>query len=191
MARFEEADIPVHVSDFACIDLINSEFTDYLGDEPRRDRIASPRWQRWFLDRHGLGPQDSGSVPLDELVALRRDLRRILEKWARNDRLSPGDVRALDRRIGAAPLRQRVAAGSGGVELLDEPLHPDWPWVLASVTTSAVDLMLTGDWKRVKTCSNPNCSWMFYDTTVNRSKRYCSPTPCASLIRVRRFRDAR
>jgi predicted RNA-binding Zn ribbon-like protein len=59
---------------------------------------------------------------------------------------------------------------------------------MAAVAESAVELMASGDSRRLKTCSNPDCSWMFYDDTVNRSRQFCSTTPCGSLIRVRRFR---
>ena len=63
------------------------------------------------------------------------------------------------------------------------------PEVLAEIAGSAVELMGTGDPNCLKACGNPGCSWLFYDTTLNHSRRYCSATPCGSLMRVRRFRQ--
>jgi predicted RNA-binding Zn ribbon-like protein len=188
MPQFAQSPIPVHPSDVACIDFVNSAFTDHLGSGAGRDRLGSAEWQEWFLDRYGLKPESRVRPPLEDLLALRHDLRRIFEKWSREVALSPRDVRLLDSRISAAPARPRLAGSGAGLELAYEPLHRNWAWVLAAVAESAVELMGTGDPRRLKTCDNPSCSWMFYDATVNRSRRFCSATPCASLMRVRRFR---
>lgn len=188
MPHTPQSPIPVHPDDVACIDFVNSAFTDHLEGGEGGDRIGSARWQEWFLSRYQLELEHPDSAPLDELVTLRKDLRRILEKWSREGALSPRDVRLLDTRISAAPVRQRVAGTGAQLELTHEALRRDWEWVLAGVAASAVELIGTGDARRLKTCANPNCSWMFYDGTVNRSRRFCSTNPCGSLIRVRRFR---
>jgi predicted RNA-binding Zn ribbon-like protein len=180
--------IPANPSDAACVDLVNSTFTDHLGTGARVDRVADPRWQRWFLDRYGLTPKPPGPPPLDDLVALRRDLRRILEKWNAGT-LTSRDVRLLDSRMRAVPMRRRVLLTNAGLKSDEEPFSRSWEWVIAAVTGSAVDLMKAGNPHRLKVCANPACSWMFYDRTINGSRRYCSTTPCASLLRVRRFRQ--
>jgi predicted RNA-binding Zn ribbon-like protein len=188
--RFVDANphIPSHPSDFACVDLVNSSFEDHLGSGAITDRLPSRQWQLWFLERHSLQPEERSSPPIGELVTLRRDLRRILGKWSTGAQLTARDVRALDSRTRTASTRQRVVRTGAGVALRPEPVRRDWCWVTATIVESAVLLMAAGDPNRFKTCSNPDCTWMFYDDTVNRSKRYCSTTPCGSLMRVRRFR---
>src|SRR4051812_29915291 len=96
MPDFAHSPIPTHASDDACVDLVNSAFTDYLGIDAPADRISSPEWQEWFVDRHGLGPV-SGRAPLEDLYALREDLRRVLDRWSRQVRLDRRDARILDR----------------------------------------------------------------------------------------------
>jgi predicted RNA-binding Zn ribbon-like protein len=189
MPQSKLSDIPVNPSDYACIDLINTTFTDHLGEGARLDRIESKQWLHWFLDRYALKPENPDRLPVDEFVALRRDLRRTLEKWSRGGGVTKRDALVLDNRISAAPLRQRVVTTADGLDLLEEPLKRDWTWVVASVAASAVELMFNGDPRRLKTCSNPSCSWMFYDGTINRSKQFCSATPCGLLIRIRRYRE--
>src|SRR5689334_2552773 len=122
MSQAAKSAIPVNASDVACIDLVNSAFTDHLGAGAGGDRIASAQWQDWFLDRYGLKPEGQRSPPLEELVTLRRDLRRTLEKWASRTALSRHDMRLLDTRLSAAPVRQRVAEGTGRLELALEPV---------------------------------------------------------------------
>jgi len=189
MSAEQHSVIPTDPSDFACIDFINSTFSDYLGSGESTDRLRSPQWLQWFLERYGLVPDDPGAPPFAELVALRRDARRVLDKWSRDLALSGRDLRLLDERLRAAPLRMRVAQTSSALDLYEEPLELSWRWVLASITASVIELQRDGDPARFRTCENPDCSWVFYDTTLNRSRRFCSTTRCASLIRVRRYRE--
>ncbi len=188
MPNATHSSIPSHPSDHLCIDLVNSTFTDYLGIGEPVDRVSSQEWQQWFFRRLGLRRLPS-EVAIEDLVTLRRDLRRILEKWSFGTELSARDAQPLDRRVRQATLRQRVSSTEFGIETLHEPVNEDWTWVLATVTASAVDLLTAGDPKRLKTCGNAECSWMFYDNTINRSKQFCSTSPCGSLMRVRRFRE--
>ena len=185
----EHSAIPSEVSDFACVDFVNSAFSDHLGSGQSIDRLESADWREWFLGRYDLKPDKGDAPPVPELVALRRDLRRILNRWSSDLPLSQRDLRLLDERLRSAPVRTRLTQRSSGLALAREPLERSWEWVLASVTMSAVELLRDGDPRRLKTCDNPDCSWMFYDNTVNRSRRFCSTTPCGSLIRVRRFRQ--
>jgi hypothetical protein len=190
MAHPGASAIPTHPSDYACIDLANRAFSDYRGTGPAVDRITSRQWQQWFLRRHGLAPRGAPPPPVDELARLRGDLRRVLERWSSHGALSRRDVRTLDAWVRDVPMRRRVVGDDGLVGLLAEPAERDWAWVAAAVAASAVDLMAAGDPDRLRTCGNPSCSWLFYDDTLNGSKRFCSTTPCGSLIRVRRFRKA-
>lgn len=181
--------IPANPSDEACIDLVNSSFTDHLGAGPSIDRLALPEWQEWFLDRHELRPDEARPWPTQDMTELRRDLRRVLDKWGEQAPLNQRDVRLLDQRLRAAPHRDRISRKGSTLELRQEPFRRDWNWVIAELTRSTVQLIEAGDHRRLKRCDNPHCSWMFYDTTINRSKQFCSTSPCGLLVRVRRFRE--
>lgn len=189
MPRSLDPAIPSHMSDFACIDLVNSSFTNHLGG-PQLDRLRLPEWQASFLDRHGLALAGHAQVPLEELAVLRRRLRGLLERWARTGSLSTRDVRALDGWVSGAALRRRVDATREPPAVVPEPLSRDWSWVTAEVAVSAVELIGQDAPSRLKECANPDCSWMFYDESRNGSRRFCSASPCASVVRVRRFRKA-
>jgi len=181
--------VPVDPSDHACIDLVNSTFSDHLGRGEPVERLTSADWQSWFLDHHGL-MSGRAQPPVQELIVLRRDLRRILDTWSTRGAIAPRDVRVLDQRVSGPTFHERVTFTTSGPVVRYEPQARDWAWVMGRIAASAVDLMAAGDARRLRTCGNPACSWMFYDTTQNRSKRFCTTTPCASLVRVRRFRDA-
>src|SRR5215472_13187704 len=88
--------IPRHPSEFACIDLINSAFTHHLGKQPGFDRLPLPEWRAWFASRHQIEVDRQHPAPVDQLAALRDQLRAILCSWARAGSLTASQAGALD-----------------------------------------------------------------------------------------------
>jgi predicted RNA-binding Zn ribbon-like protein len=43
-----------------------------------------------------------------------------------------------------------------------------------------------GSWARVKACARDTCRWLFYDTTRNKSRTWCTSTTCGSREKARR-----
>jgi len=64
---------------------------------------------------------------------------------------------------------------------LDEPL---WP-VLWSLTA----LLTSDDAARVGRCAGHGCGYFFVDTTLNRSRRFCSTNGCGNRTRAKRFHE--
>jgi predicted RNA-binding Zn ribbon-like protein len=69
--------------------------------------------------------------------------------------------------------------------------RPLWP-----VARSALDLLTTGERDRVKVCPGPGrpplpCGWLFYDTTKNGSRRWCSMSDCGAATKARLQTDRR
>jgi hypothetical protein len=189
MSTFADRAVPANPSENACIDFVNSRFADHLGVQRDTDRLHCADWWTWFLDRYGLPIDLPAAPPLDQLKSLRRDLRRILEKWAAAGVLDRRDARRLDGWTSLSAARRAVRLTQIGVEMVLEPVDRDWTWAISSIAASAVELMAGAEPIRLKVCENPDCSWMYYDGTLNGSKRYCSATPCGTLMRVRRYRD--
>jgi predicted RNA-binding Zn ribbon-like protein len=180
--------IPAQISDFACIEFVNSAFSDYLGGSPSVDRLPLSEWQAWFLARFGLRLPRRCQAPLSTLQAMRMEVRRVLEHWAATGALASRDFTRLNRWLACTSLRRRLVASEDRLELIVEPLARDWNWVIAAIAASVVELVADGQPDRLKVCANPNCSWMFYDATRNHSRRFCSAQLCGNVVRVRSFR---
>jgi predicted RNA-binding Zn ribbon-like protein len=43
-----------------------------------------------------------------------------------------------------------------------------------------------GSWTRVKACARDTCRWLFYDTTRNHSRTWCTSTTCGSREKAKR-----
>ena len=59
-----------------------------------------------------------------------------------------------------------------------------WP-----VIWSAAQLLTSPQLARVGRCANPACGWMFFDTSKNRSRRWCSMNTCGNRAKVHHFRE--
>jgi hypothetical protein len=190
MKSLTSGPVPRDSSPFSCLDLINSSFTDYRDHGKRApDRLPNPVWQAWFMARHDLLLARAEPFPLVQLRSKRTQLRSILAEWARAGSLTPTAAAQLDKGVMEASLRYRVRIDPDrGPCLSTEPINRDQAWLIGSVTLSAVALITDHPPQRLKVCGNPDCSWMFFDESLNGSRTYCSPQPCATLMRVRRFR---
>ena len=59
--------------------------------------------------------------------------------------------------------------------------------VLLAIVESFASFVVSGEPERLKLCENPDCRWVFYDTTRSRTRRWCADT-CGNLMKVRDFR---
>ena len=60
---------------------------------------------------------------------------------------------------------------------------------LAEIAAAAAKARIKGSWPRLKICPADDCGWVFYDTSRNRSRRWCSMEVCGNRNKVRAFRE--
>ena len=58
-------------------------------------------------------------------------------------------------------------------------------WLLAQ---SASDLLTTDAVQAIRACANPECRWLFLDTSKNHSRRWCDMKVCGNRMKARRFK---
>ncbi|MGG3915858.1 CGNR zinc finger domain-containing protein [Rossellomorea vietnamensis] len=60
--------------------------------------------------------------------------------------------------------------------------------MLPPILQSAVNLLISkNELERVKQCEGDPCGWLFFDTSRNKSRRWCSMADCGNRAKVRRF----
>jgi predicted RNA-binding Zn ribbon-like protein len=57
---------------------------------------------------------------------------------------------------------------------------------LAPLVGALMAAQADGSWARVKACARDSCRWLFYDTTRNHSRTWCTSTTCGSREKARR-----
>ncbi len=70
-----------------------------------------------------------------------------------------------------------------------------WSWtptenaaeaVLGPIALSALTILTQGDLSRIKQCQGEKCGWLFFDTTKNKSRRWCEMEICGNRAKQRR-----
>lgn len=59
--------------------------------------------------------------------------------------------------------------------------------IIAELSFHMYLLVIKSDMQRIRICDNPDCRYIFYDRSKNKSKRHCYEG-CANIMKVRRFR---
>jgi predicted RNA-binding Zn ribbon-like protein len=152
-----------------------------------RSAAAAAR-ARWGTGRHA-------AALLADALDLRRTLRELAEWLAAGHRTVPARVRTTINRVLAARSAFPQLVGDRRLEqrmvtTITEPIG-----ILAGVAQSAADLLTHGDYGLVKHCAGPHCVLLFYDTTKNHARRFCSAAVCGNRFkaaaRYRRLKAAR
>ena len=183
------APIPHTLSHYTCIDFVNSRFTDHTGTGEVFDRLQSPEWRAWYAERCGLTPRRAASPATVRTMMQLRDLLRPLLESGR-----PPDVvttARLNRVLGAAEQVWELSRTQRNIGLHLTWRHADWAAVMAATVASYAELLAGGGAGRVKVCGNPDCTFMFYDESRNRSRRWCETAACGNLVKVRAHRARR
>lgn len=73
-----------------------------------------------------------------------------------------------------------------------------WAWsvrrsiasaILGPITLSALTLLMEKDLSRTKRCEGHECGWLFFDTTKNKTRRWCEMRVCGNRAKVRALRQ--
>jgi predicted RNA-binding Zn ribbon-like protein len=143
-----------------------------------------------LLDLADRDPAATAAV-LAQAWVLRDVIYRAFWAIAQGESPATTDLKALmETYVEAAAHAELVDAG--GQVVWEWPTHgaslasPCWP-----VALSAIDLLQHGDRSRIRVCPGPGrpplaCAWLFYDTTRNGSRRWCSMADCGSATKIRR-----
>ena len=59
--------------------------------------------------------------------------------------------------------------------------------VLFPILQSIMELLTSDNLQRVGVCQGEGCGWLFFDTSRNRSRKWCTMDVCGNRIKARRF----
>ncbi|MDN4067321.1 CGNR zinc finger domain-containing protein [Paenibacillus vini] len=170
-------------------DFLNSEWHDWKGSGYSEDRLGQEKWQTYYLNQWQLKAQ----LPADdETVGVMRQFRSRLHdmsvRCAAGATLAAEDVNELNRMLDLGPVKRKAKLEGGELGIGLTPVREDWHQVMAEVAASFLQSLIEGEGGRIRICDNPDCRWVFYDDTRNRTKKYCDDKTCGNLMKVRRFR---
>jgi predicted RNA-binding Zn ribbon-like protein len=186
-------------SDFPLIG--NLLWLDFVNTEPVVDgkRVdLLPRFGElvlWLVAAAGLSADQArraarwegkatGDGLLREALALRSALREGAERLAKGRSVGERTVAAINRVLAARPAhRELVREGPRWVSR-ERPVSASPHHLLVPIAESAAWVLEHGDPSLVRRCEGSSCVLLFYDTTKNRSRRWCSMEGCGSRAKA-------
>jgi predicted RNA-binding Zn ribbon-like protein len=125
---------------------------------------------------------------LEKARETRESIYRILSDTAHERQIKTTDLKGFNKALASMLSHSRLAPSEGELRW-DWDSHPDrldsviWP-----VVRSAVDLITSKAIRRVGQCADEKgCGWLFWDSSRNRSRRWCDMRDCGNRAKVRRF----
>lgn len=152
-------------------------WSDELGIEDFESTRSTEQWLRDAGLWHGKGRLTDEEA--ETMRAFRDALRRFV--LGRSD---PQRIAAMNEPASRVSLGLTFG-GDGEAELhaRGEGVDRALGTLLGIIYTSMID----GTWERFKCCELPSCGWAFYDSTRNRSGRWCSMKTCGSRHKAREY----
>jgi len=121
-----------------------------------------------------------------------RELREAIAEvlYAMLDRRKPAaaSINTLEACFKAASKHQNLRWSDSSL-IWNFPLTanpPDLPLWLLSLSASS--LLTSNEIERVRACDNPECRWLFLDTSKNHTRRWCDMKICGNRMKARRFK---
>ena len=148
--------------------------------------LVKPR-EKDALARKAAGSPQEAEQAAARAVELREALYRVFTALSMGRQPGPGDLEVLAPRLAWSLAGIRLSFGDNALakEYEDQDDSLDWP--LKPVVRSALEVLTSVDPDRIKVCGDPECGWLFWDQSKNKSRRWCSMSDCGNRAKAGRF----
>jgi predicted RNA-binding Zn ribbon-like protein len=158
------------------------DFVNTNDVQESQDRLGSPDQTRaWLL----AGGFEVGELDRDEWAAMLAFREGIRAAAAANNGydLDADAVMALRGAIDRLGFTVRATAEASLEVASTSPAGRALGPLVGTLMAAQAD----GSWVRVKACARDSCRWLFYDTTRNHSRTWCTSTTCGSREKAKRY----
>lgn len=131
-------------------------------------------------------PSEARAV-VEKARILRESLYRIFNSRAEGIAASEEDLSIFNIALSQTMAKSRIVESEDGYRWDTAGRIEDLDWILNPVVRSAADLLVASEIKRVKSCADTECGWLFLDVSRNRSRRWCDMSDCGNRAKASRF----
>lgn len=181
-----------------CLDFANTVHSFYA--EENRDELKSyadlVAWARQAgvvterearrLLREATAHPLKAKAALERAKALRSAIFKIFAAVAAERAPARDDLLVLNSVLAEALAHARVVAAGGEGFVWGWAEEDTLDQVLWPVARSAADLLTSDELSRTRECGGESCTWLFMDTSKNRSRRWCDMKGCGNRAKSRR-----
>lgn len=180
-----------------CLDYCNTRYWRGL-DAPTETLPDFAAWRHWLHEAraidgttasslqalHDSDPAAAQQLFVDALAA-RESMYRLFS--AATDGALPAEpVRQLAVWLAAVPARATPVLLGSSRGWRVPMVAPTVSELLAPVLWSAADLLLAPSAAPLRCCANPQCRWLFLDTSKGATRRWCAMSACGNRAKVQR-----
>lgn len=167
------------------LDLLNTKMT--LGNQ-HQDFVATPDDLARWLEAAGMAASKTDLRQAShEAVELRETLRRAVDDLRRHQALSESILADLNQWLGPVRIRFSLLQDERGTRVL-ESLDTEASGSMGAIVEDFARFVSDFEPARLKHCSNPGCTMVFYDLGKNCTRRWCTMSICGNRDKVARYR---
>lgn len=139
------------------------------------------------LEQHAQAHPAEAQLILTQAIAIRETIYRIFSSLADRQAPSTIELTKLNHALAEAMSHLQVTKGESGFDYTWGAEGADLSRPLWPILQSAAELLTSEDLNRVGECAdNRGCGYLFYDTSRNHSRRWCSMESCGNRAKARR-----
>jgi len=175
------------VGGFTGVDFCNT--FDHLHAPPQFDFLPDQKkmilWAQAArilpLDYQDTGP--SNELSLDKIKETRALIFRLLAPFVHSSKPAHEDLYLFNRRLQQVSRLMKIAQDGNRYSLVcdtNDPLEQ----IECAVIRSVADFLISNQPGRLKECGG--CGWLFYDTSRNHTRRWCTMRICGNRAKAHR-----
>ncbi len=124
---------------------------------------------------------------LKKAVALRDVIYRIISAAAIRKAINQSDLNKFNQALAEGLENTKIAATTNGFEWAWDKSDRSFDQMLWPILRETAELLTSPDINRVGQCADDRgCGYLFYDTSRNHSRRWCSMESCGNRAKARR-----
>jgi predicted RNA-binding Zn ribbon-like protein len=128
----------------------------------------------------------AGAGMLDRARRLREAIHQIFIAAAKSTPPPREAIDTLNAELVTANSKRNLQWNGAQFEWRISPEADDPDRILWPVALSAAELLSSPELERVGECQDPDCGWLFLDTSRNHSRRWCSMEDCGNREKARK-----
>lgn len=196
-----EANKYMMVGERLCLDFVNS-ISCRESEDKRRDWFTSyDKLVDWSHHAGIIGDDQAQSLiqkaqnlpseanqTLVQAVQLRETIYRIFRSYTSGAQTDPEDLKIFNKAIHHYYQSIHLVPGENDFSMYFGIPEDAFDSMVPPIVQSAVDILTSEkELNRVKRCEGDPCGWLFFDTSRNRSRRWCSMADCGNRAKAHRF----
>jgi predicted RNA-binding Zn ribbon-like protein len=170
--------------------LLVQSLANTLDVENDTDELATRAALADWLRAHHLATTAPTARELSTWRTVRDGLREALTHPA-PERTRWHVLAAADTALRTVPMLLTLTGTDRDTPLVPDPALTPAMRALGVVAAAWTTTATTGELVRMRCCANPDCAWVFWDNSRNRTRRWCSMRICGNRAKARTHAAAR